>query len=105
MSAPIEFSALRGARNPINVCPLRSLATSPSVGGATLTTTSAAHASPMLAPAFDIPGYRQQLEERTPLQRIADPGEIARPVRFLLSDEAGWITGANFPVDGGVMCN
>jgi NAD(P)-dependent dehydrogenase (short-subunit alcohol dehydrogenase family) len=58
--------------------------------------------TPMLAPAFDIPGYRQQLEERTPLQRIADPGEIARPVRFLLSDEASFITGATLTVDGGM---
>jgi NAD(P)-dependent dehydrogenase (short-subunit alcohol dehydrogenase family) len=58
--------------------------------------------TPMLAPAFDLPGYRQQLEERTPLQRIADPGEIARPVRFLLSDEASFITGATLTVDGGM---
>lgn len=49
--APIEFSALRGARKPISVCPLCSLPTSSAVGGATLTTMSAAHASPMVAPA------------------------------------------------------
>ena len=51
LSAPIELSALRGDKKPISVCPLCSLLTSAAVGGATLTTTSAAHASPMLAPA------------------------------------------------------
>jgi len=51
LSAPIELSALRGARKPISVWPLCSLPTSSAVGGATLTTTSAAQASPMVAPA------------------------------------------------------
>ncbi|COX73094.1 Uncharacterised protein [Mycobacterium tuberculosis] len=50
VSAPIELSALRGARKPISVCPPRNRPTSAAVGGATLTTTSAAQASPMLAP-------------------------------------------------------
>ncbi len=50
-SAPIWLSALRGAKKPISVCPERSRATSSDVGGATLTTTSAAHASPIVAPA------------------------------------------------------
>jgi NAD(P)-dependent dehydrogenase (short-subunit alcohol dehydrogenase family) len=59
-------------------------------------------ATPMLAPALDLPGYRQQLEERTPLQRISTPDEIARPIRFLLSDEASFITGTHLTVDGGM---
>ena len=58
--------------------------------------------TPMLSPAFDIPGYRQQIEERTPLGRIATPDEIARPVRFLLSDEASFVTGTHLTVDGGM---
>jgi NAD(P)-dependent dehydrogenase (short-subunit alcohol dehydrogenase family) len=59
-------------------------------------------ATPMLAPAFELPGFRQQLEERTPLQRISSPDEIARPIRFLLSDEASFITGTYLTVDGGL---
>ena len=59
-------------------------------------------ATPMLAPAFEIPGFRQQLEERTPLQRVSTPDEIARPIRFLLSDEASFITGVHLTVDGGL---
>jgi len=40
--------------------------------------------------------------ERTPLGRTATPAEVAAVVRFLASDEAGFITGAVIPVDGGL---
>ena len=59
-------------------------------------------ATPMLAPAFELPGFRQQLEERTPLKRVSTPDEIARPIRFLLSEEASFITGTHLTVDGGL---
>jgi NAD(P)-dependent dehydrogenase (short-subunit alcohol dehydrogenase family) len=59
-------------------------------------------ATPMLAPAFELPGFRQQLEERTPLQRVSEPDEVARPIRFLLSDEASFITGTHLTIDGGL---
>jgi NAD(P)-dependent dehydrogenase (short-subunit alcohol dehydrogenase family) len=59
-------------------------------------------ATPMLLPAFELPGYRQAIEERTPLGRVSMPEEIARPIRFLLSDEASFITGAHLVVDGGM---
>jgi NAD(P)-dependent dehydrogenase (short-subunit alcohol dehydrogenase family) len=59
-------------------------------------------ATPMLAPAFELPGFRQQVEERTPLQRVSTPDEIARPIRFLLSDEASFITGTHLTIDGGM---
>jgi NAD(P)-dependent dehydrogenase (short-subunit alcohol dehydrogenase family) len=36
-----------------------------------------------------------------PIQRLADPMEIARAVLFLASDESQYITGVAFPVDGG----
>ncbi len=58
--------------------------------------------TPMLEPAFDLPGFRDQVEERTPLQRISTPEEIARPIRFLLSDEASFITGTSLVIDGGL---
>ena len=62
-------------------------------------------ATPMLEPAFELPGFRQQIEERTPLQRISTPEEIARPIRFLLSDEASFITGTHLTVDGGLTAD
>jgi NAD(P)-dependent dehydrogenase (short-subunit alcohol dehydrogenase family) len=58
--------------------------------------------TPMLAPALELPGFREQLEGRTPLGRISTPDEIARPIRFLLSDEASFITGAHLTIDGGL---
>ena len=38
---------------------------------------------------------------RTPLGRLAEPGEMASVVAFLLSDRASGITGVNVRVDGG----
>ena len=59
-------------------------------------------ATPMLAPVFELPGFREQLEARTPLKRVSTPDEIARPIRFLLSDEASFITGTTLTIDGGM---
>ncbi len=42
--------------------------------------------------------YRAQI----PMQRYADVAEVAGVVRWLASDEAGYITGAVIPVDGGL---
>jgi NAD(P)-dependent dehydrogenase (short-subunit alcohol dehydrogenase family) len=58
--------------------------------------------TPMLAPAFELPGFRDRLEEQTPLHRVSTPDEIARPIRFLLSNEASFITGTTLTVDGGL---
>lgn len=38
---------------------------------------------------------------RVPMERAADPSEIAAAVAFLCSDEASFLTGAAIPVDGG----
>jgi NAD(P)-dependent dehydrogenase (short-subunit alcohol dehydrogenase family) len=59
-------------------------------------------ATPMFAPALELPGFRQQLEARTPMRRVSTPDEIARPIRFLLSEEASFITGTHLTVDGGL---
>jgi NAD(P)-dependent dehydrogenase (short-subunit alcohol dehydrogenase family) len=47
------------------------------------------------------PQFVQRYNERTPLGRMATEGDIAGMVGFLLSQEAGYITGQNFLVDGG----
>ena len=38
-----------------------------------------------------------------PIGRIGEPRDVASTIVFLLSDEASWVTGAIWNVDGGVM--
>ncbi|WP_129838902.1 3-oxoacyl-[acyl-carrier-protein] reductase [Streptomyces sp. RFCAC02] len=45
---------------------------------------------------------RAAMLSEIPLGRYAQPEEVATVVRFLLSDEATYITGAVIPVDGGL---
>ena len=45
------------------------------------------------------------MENMTPLQRSAEPGEIAKAVLWLSSDDASFVTGTNIVVDGGFSTN
>jgi NAD(P)-dependent dehydrogenase (short-subunit alcohol dehydrogenase family) len=60
---------------------------------------------PMDTPMFRASSGPQNLEylteERIPLGRIGHPAEVAALVEFLLGDEAGFLTGAAIPIDGG----
>ena len=44
---------------------------------------------------------RRQIIANIPVGRLGAPADIARAVGFLAADEAGYITGANLPVNGG----
>jgi acetoacetyl-CoA reductase len=44
---------------------------------------------------------RNQIIASIPVGRLGEPREIARTVDFLAADDAGFITGANIPVNGG----
>jgi NAD(P)-dependent dehydrogenase (short-subunit alcohol dehydrogenase family) len=56
--------------------------------------------TPMLQPSVDLLG-REWYERRILLERLGRPEEIGRVVRFLLSDEASYLTAAEIVVDGG----
>jgi NAD(P)-dependent dehydrogenase (short-subunit alcohol dehydrogenase family) len=58
--------------------------------------------TPMLAPALTHPGVEEHMIGQTPLGRLAEPVEIGRVIRFLLSDEASYVTGIELAVDGGL---
>ena len=49
-------------------------------------------------------GQLAQIVNRTPLGRLASEADIANVVRFLLSDEAAFVTGQTILVDGGISC-
>jgi 3alpha(or 20beta)-hydroxysteroid dehydrogenase len=46
-----------------------------------------------------------ELAAGLPLGRIGEPGDIAAAAVFLASDDAAWITGTDFTVDGGHMAS
>lgn len=48
------------------------------------------------------PEILKHILDRTPMKRIAEPEEMAYTAVFLASDQAGYITGQNVLVDGGM---
>jgi acetoacetyl-CoA reductase len=69
--------------------------------GVTVNTVSPGYVETDLVMAIR-PDVRQQIVDSIPMGRLARPEEIAAVVAFLASDEAGYITGANISVNGGM---
>lgn len=63
-----------------------------------------------VAPGFIVTGMTDKvpekvlhlMKEKTPLQRLGQPADIANAYLFLASDEAGFVNGAVLSVDGGL---
>jgi NAD(P)-dependent dehydrogenase (short-subunit alcohol dehydrogenase family) len=53
------------------------------------------------------PGQEKEMYEKLsktqPIGRMGKPDEIANLILFLCSDEAGFITGCDYPIDGGFI--
>lgn len=68
--------------------------------GVTVNTVSPGYCdTPMVAAVS--PAVREQIVADIPVGRLGSPADIARAVAFLAADDAGYITGANLPVNGG----
>jgi NAD(P)-dependent dehydrogenase (short-subunit alcohol dehydrogenase family) len=60
-------------------------------------------ATPLTQALQDDPARAAPILARTPLGRWGTPADVAGPVMFLCSPQAGFITGAVLPVDGGYL--
>ena len=58
--------------------------------------------TPMLRAGFDSPEDCQQLSSMHPIGRIATPDDVAEAAIFLASQQAAFVTGSVFNLDGGI---
>ena len=54
-------------------------------------------------PLASMPGLETMYERQCMLGRMAEPEEVAQVVRFLMSNQASFITAEHLVVDGGVV--
>jgi NAD(P)-dependent dehydrogenase (short-subunit alcohol dehydrogenase family) len=49
--------------------------------------------------------FRKEYSSAIPMERYGTPGEIAAAVMYLVSEDAGYVTGVALPVDGGFLAS
>lgn len=52
-------------------------------------------------PLETIPGFRDDVLNKSMIKRLGKPEDIGWCAIYLASDESGWVTGADFTIDGG----
>lgn len=74
---------------------------------------NAVNPGPVYTPIFgktgmeeeQLKGFAEAMQNRVPLKRFGQPEDIAKLVSFLASDDASFITGAEYNIDGGININ
>lgn len=61
--------------------------------------------TPFNQPAVDDPKIREEQVQSIPWKRAAEPEEVARLAVFLASDDADYVTGSSYVMDGGLIQN
>ena len=61
--------------------------------------------TPLVQELFKTPGRREERLGEVPLGRLATASDVANAALFLASDEAAFINGVAFPVDGGTTAD
>jgi NAD(P)-dependent dehydrogenase (short-subunit alcohol dehydrogenase family) len=61
--------------------------------------------TPLVQELFKTPGRREERLGEVPLGRLATAADVANAALFLASDEAAFINGVAFPVDGGTTAD
>ncbi|MEM9052339.1 MAG: SDR family oxidoreductase [Bacteroidota bacterium] len=56
-------------------------------------------------PEDQLSGFAAAMQERVPLKRFGQPTDVAKLVAFLASDDASFITGSEYNIDGGINVN
>lgn len=59
--------------------------------------------TPFNQKAIDDPNYRRAQTEGIPLKRAAEPFEVGKVAVFLASNDANYVTGSTYFIDGGLM--
>jgi 3-oxoacyl-[acyl-carrier protein] reductase len=58
--------------------------------------------TPLAAKLLGSPEKTAAAQQRNPLKKVGSPEDIAQALRFLLTDNASWVTGQVLAVDGGM---
>lgn len=94
----VVYAALKSAQ----LTALRAIARDVAPGGVTMNVVSpGAIETERMADLYADAAFRQAVAAKIPMGRPGRPADCIAPVSMLCSDAAGYITGADIPVDGG----